>query len=101
MRFPVVTASRHLFERASGAGGFAIKLGNEQLSQARASSVARYLVNQQKIPVRSITTLGSGYALPVADDSTREGRKQNRRVEVRLFVPEATQSSNTIAAAQE
>jgi outer membrane protein OmpA-like peptidoglycan-associated protein len=75
-------------------------LGNEQLSQARAASVARYLVNEQKIPVRSITTLGSGYALPVADDKTREGRKQNRRVEVRLFVPEATQSSNTVAAAQ-
>jgi outer membrane protein OmpA-like peptidoglycan-associated protein len=51
--------------------------------------------------VRSVTTLGSGYALPVADDKTREGRKQNRRVEVRLFVPEATQPSNTIATAQE
>jgi outer membrane protein OmpA-like peptidoglycan-associated protein len=77
-------------------------LGNEQLSQARAASVARYLVNEQKIPVRSITTLGSGYALPVADDKTREGRKQNRRVEVRLYVPEATQpSSSTVAAAQE
>ena len=57
--------------------------------------------NEHKIPVRSITTLGSGYALPVADDKTREGRKQNRRVEVRLFVPEATQPSNTVASAQE
>ena len=74
-------------------------LANEQLSQARAAAVARYLVNEHKIPVRSITTLGSGYALPVADDKTREGRKQNRRVEVRLFVPEATQSSNTVASA--
>lgn len=85
--------------------GFTDKTGsaltNEQLSQARAAAVARYLVNEHKIPVRSVTTLGSGYALPVADDKTREGRKQNRRVEVRLFVPEATQSSNTVAAAQE
>jgi outer membrane protein OmpA-like peptidoglycan-associated protein len=85
--------------------GFTDKTGspltNEQLSQARAAAVARYLVNEHKIPVRTITTLGSGYALPVADDKTREGRKQNRRVEVRLFVPEATQSSNTIASAQE
>jgi outer membrane protein OmpA-like peptidoglycan-associated protein len=77
-------------------------LANEQLSQARASSVARYLANEHKIPVRTINTLGSGYALPVADDKTREGRKQNRRVEVRLFVPEPTQPSNTVAtAAQE
>lgn len=74
-------------------------LANEQLSQARAESVARYLVNEHKLPVRSITTLGSGYALPVADDKTRDGRKQNRRVEVRLFVPEATQPSNTVATA--
>jgi outer membrane protein OmpA-like peptidoglycan-associated protein len=85
--------------------GFTDKTGsasaNEQLSQARAAAVARYLANDHKIPVRSITTLGSGYALPVADDKTREGRKQNRRVEVRLFVPEATSSSNTVAVAQE
>jgi len=82
--------------------GFTDKTGspttNEQLSQARAITVSRYLVNEHKIPVRTINTLGSGYALPVADDKTREGRKQNRRVEVRLFVPEATQPSNTIAA---
>jgi len=85
--------------------GFTDKTGsavtNEQLSQSRADSVARYLANEHKIPVRSITTLGSGYALPVADDKTRDGRKQNRRVEVRLFVPEATTSGNTIASAQE
>ncbi|MCU1338943.1 MAG: OmpA/MotB domain protein [Bryobacterales bacterium] len=82
--------------------GFTDKTGsaltNEQLSQARAAAVSRYLVNEHKIPVRTVTTLGSGYALPVADDKTREGRKQNRRVEVRLYIPEATQPSNTIAA---
>jgi outer membrane protein OmpA-like peptidoglycan-associated protein len=85
--------------------GFTDKTGsaiaNEQLSQARANSVARYLANEHKIPVRSITTLGSGYALPVADDKTRDGRKQNRRVEVRLFIPESTTSSSTVASAQE
>ncbi len=73
--------------------GFTDKTGspavNEALSQARAEEVARYLANEHKIPVRSIATLGSGYAQPVADDKTRDGRKQNRRVEVRLFVPEA------------
>jgi outer membrane protein OmpA-like peptidoglycan-associated protein len=73
--------------------GFTDKTGsatfNDTLSAARADAVARYLANEHKIPLRSIATLGSGYALPVADDKTRDGRKQNRRVEVRLFIPEA------------
>jgi outer membrane protein OmpA-like peptidoglycan-associated protein len=74
--------------------GFTDKTGNAQyndmLSQRRAENVARYLANQYKIPVRNITMLGQGYAQPVADDKTRDGRKQNRRVEVRLWVPETT-----------
>ena len=83
--------------------GFTDKSGstmiNERLSQQRAQEVARYLANEYKIPVRSISMLGSGYALPVADDATREGRKLNRRVEVRLFVPEAATASKMSAKA--
>jgi outer membrane protein OmpA-like peptidoglycan-associated protein len=83
--------------------GFTDKTGspitNEQLSQARAAAVSRYLVNEHKIPVRTINTLGSGYALPVADDKTRDGRKMNRRVEIRVWVPEANGSSSTVASA--
>ena len=62
--------------------------------------MARYLANQHQIPVHSISMLGSGYAQPVADDKTREGRKMNRRVEVRLWVPES-QGNKTVAAAQQ
>lgn len=72
--------------------GFTDKSGdanyNETLSQARVQSVARYLANEYAIPVRNISMLGSGYAKPVADDRTREGRKMNRRVEVKLWAPE-------------
>jgi len=82
--------------------GFTDKTGsstiNERLSQQRAQEVARYLANEYKIPVRSISLLGSGYAQPVADDKTREGRKLNRRVEVRLFVPEANTASKALTA---
>lgn len=83
--------------------GFTDKTGpasvNDVLGQQRADAVARYLNNEHKIPVRSIDTLGSGYAQPVADDKTRDGRKQNRRVEVRLFVPE-TAAANVAQAQQ-
>jgi outer membrane protein OmpA-like peptidoglycan-associated protein len=74
--------------------GFTDKIGpaatNEAISQARAAAVTRYLVNDHKVPVRNISAIGSGYAAPVGDDKTSEGRKENRRVEIRLFVPEAT-----------
>jgi outer membrane protein OmpA-like peptidoglycan-associated protein len=80
--------------------GFTDKSGsptyNETLSEARVQAVARYLANEHQIPVRSISMLGAGYARPVADDKTREGRKMNRRVEVRLWVPES--QSKTVAS---
>lgn len=79
--------------------GFTDKSGsatyNETLSELRAQAVARYLANQYQIPVRSISMLGSGYAQPVADDKTRDGRKMNRRVEVRLWVPESESTKAT------
>jgi outer membrane protein OmpA-like peptidoglycan-associated protein len=81
--------------------GFTDKTGstayNDRLSQERAEAVARYLSIEYKIPVRNITMLGEGWAEPVAADNTRDGRKQNRRVEVRLWVPET--SSAAAAAA--
>ncbi len=80
--------------------GFTDKTGspayNDRLSQERAESVARFLTVEYKIPVRNITMLGEGWAEPVAADNTRAGRKQNRRVEVRLWVPE-TGSTATAA----
>jgi len=85
--------------------GFTDKTGspesNEALSQRRADSVSRYLVNQHEVPLRTINTIGSGYALPVADDKTRDGRKMNRRVEIRLFVPEGGSGSQQVATARE
>jgi len=81
--------------------GFTDKTGsaavNETLSEARVQTVARYLANQYQIPVRNISMLGAGYARPIADDGTREGRKMNRRVEARLWVPES-QTSKTVAS---
>lgn len=71
---------------------------NELLSERRAEAVARYLANNYMIPVREISVLGSGYASPVADDKSREGRKMNRRVEVRLWVPESESAKNNTSS---
>jgi outer membrane protein OmpA-like peptidoglycan-associated protein len=71
--------------------GFASSDGNEafnrQLSKRRADAVISYLLEQQGIPLRRIVTpYGYGENQPVADNTTRTGRQQNRRVEVRVLV---------------
>jgi outer membrane protein OmpA-like peptidoglycan-associated protein len=56
---------------------------NQTLSEARASSVARYLESQKVVPQRIITR-GMGESQPIADNDTPEGRALNRRVEIVL-----------------
>jgi OmpA-OmpF porin, OOP family len=60
---------------------------NRRLSQRRADAVIRYLVENHNIPLRRIITpYGFGELQPVAENNTREGRVQNRRVEVKVLV---------------
>jgi outer membrane protein OmpA-like peptidoglycan-associated protein len=71
--------------------GFADSTGNTErnrvLSQRRADAVIRYLVEQHQIPLRRIIQpYGYGDSNPVADNKTRDGRAQNRRVEVKVLV---------------
>jgi len=71
--------------------GFADTTGsinrNRILSQRRADNVIRYLVENHNIPLRRIITpYGYGESNPVAENNSREGRAQNRRVEVKLLV---------------
>lgn len=60
---------------------------NRALSQRRADAVIRYLVENHSIPLRRIITpYGFGESNAVAENSSRSGRAQNRRVEVKLLV---------------
>jgi len=57
---------------------------NMGLSRRRAESVKRYLV-AQGVPASQITTRGFGERMPIADNTTEEGRAQNRRVEIKII----------------
>lgn len=59
---------------------------NLALSERRARAVVRYLVTRHGVPLRQIHMLGVGSEDPRADNGTREGRRQNRRVEVAVYV---------------
>lgn len=56
---------------------------NQGLSERRAASVKNYLVSKG-IPADRIYTEGKGETSPVASNATREGRAQNRRVEIEI-----------------
>lgn len=61
---------------------------NQQLSERRAMSVKNYLVDQG-IPASTMSTMGMGESSPVASNASRDGRAQNRRVELTIQGAEA------------
>jgi len=64
-----------------GTGKFA---DNWELSQARALSVVRYMVNSLGIPPDRLSANGFGEYQPVNTDDTPEARAQNRRIELKF-----------------
>ncbi len=79
--------------------GFASSDGSEnlnrKLSQQRGDAVVRYLAENHDIPLRRIITpFGYGESHPVADNTTRDGRKENRRVEVKILVSRGLAAAN-------
>lgn len=58
---------------------------NMMLSIYRAYTVFDYFVNVKGFDPASLTSSGRGEAVPVASNSTAEGRAQNRRVEIKIY----------------
>lgn len=72
---------------------------NFRLSRARADAVIQYLAVQHKIPMRRfVTPMGYGKTEAVADNATREGRQQNRRVDVKMIVNRGMNATGTPAS---
>ena len=57
---------------------------NQKLGEDRAMAVRTYLHDQHNIPLSRIEIISYGESKPVADNKTRDGRAQNRRVVIKV-----------------
>ncbi len=58
---------------------------NEKLGLERAEAVKRYLYEKHQIPLHKINVISYGMTKPAADNKTKDGRAQNRRVVIRVL----------------
>lgn len=58
---------------------------NNELSSARALSMFDYLITHTALEPAQIKHSGRGEYVPVADNSTPEGRAKNRRIEIKIY----------------
>ena len=73
---------------------------NKRLSRQRALAVVDYLIEVPGIPLRRvISPFGYGEKMPIADNSTVEGRRENRRVELKILVSRGMTEASRMAAA--
>ncbi len=58
---------------------------NLGLAEERAMAVRNYLNQNGGIPLHAMNTISYGESKPIADNSTSDGRAQNRRVVIRVL----------------
>jgi len=58
---------------------------NMTLGQKRAEAVMMYLYQQHKVPLHRMSVVSMGSSMPIADNGSRSGRDQNRRVEILVY----------------
>jgi outer membrane protein OmpA-like peptidoglycan-associated protein len=58
---------------------------NQELGQKRANSVARYLITHKGIDPLRVMSVSYGERAPLVDNASLQGRRKNRRIEVRVY----------------
>ena len=76
-------------DRVFVVAGYTDSVGHEdynyELGQRRATSVAGYLVGKKGLDPMQVRVISYGASKPVDDNSTRTGRRKNRRVEILVY----------------
>ena len=84
---PAATLKGYMIEITGFASSDGSAKANKALSERREKAVREYLIDNHNISLRRFTpSYGFGELQAVADNTTREGREQNRRVEIKLLV---------------
>jgi outer membrane protein OmpA-like peptidoglycan-associated protein len=71
------------------------QMHNRELGSKRADAVIHCLSIEHEVPLRAIRQLGVGGDFPGADNKTREARRLNRRVDVKVYVRDLTGQGRT------
>ncbi len=58
---------------------------NLVLGKKRADAVMEYLYKQYHVPLHRMQVISLGSSAPIADNGTKDGRAQNRRVEILVY----------------
>lgn len=59
---------------------------NQRIGLERAEAVKRYLYEQHQIPLHKMNVISYGEEKPAAENKTRAGRAQNRRVVIKVLI---------------
>jgi len=89
------SARSYILEVTGGTDSTGPAQYNYELSQRRADAVVQYLASKYGIAAHRFYLIGIGKDKQVAPNTTAEGRKQNRRVEVQLLSNMADQGAQT------
>jgi len=81
----LTNAKSYIVEVTGGTDSTGDAQYNYALSQRRADAVVQYLASKYSIPAHRFYLIGIGKDKEVADNSTREGRAKNRRVDIRVL----------------
>jgi outer membrane protein OmpA-like peptidoglycan-associated protein len=90
----VQSSKNYVIEVAGYTDKTGSQAANLELARRRAEAVVRYLTVDKNVPLRAVHDVGVGSEFPDATNKTRAERKENRRVDVKLYTLDMSSSAS-------